>query len=126
LILHELKRTDRTWEHFLFWGGFETTPSVKKQKKTRKMNRISKKVDNFLAKTQMSQAEGSQAQTSYLNKSDNEHQDETYTPNASISKREFDNMKELPEPVTPSRSVCTLSNKRKQEGILKSVQTTQT
>jgi hypothetical protein len=29
LILHKLKKTDRTWEQFLFWGGFETTPSVK-------------------------------------------------------------------------------------------------
>jgi hypothetical protein len=115
LILHELKKTDRTWEQFLFWGGFETTPSVKQQKKTRKRNRISKKVENFLAKTQMSQAEGSQAQTSYLNKSDNEQQDETHTPNASISKREFDNLKELPEPVTPSRSVCTRSNKQRKK-----------
>jgi hypothetical protein len=56
LILHELKRTDKTWEHFLLWGGFETTPLVKQHKKTRKRNMISKKVENFLAKTQMSQA----------------------------------------------------------------------
>jgi hypothetical protein len=97
-----------TWEPFLFWGGFETTHSIKQMKKTRKRNRVSNKVENFLAKTQMSQAKGSQAQTSYLNKSDNEQQDETHTPNASISKREFDHLKELPKHVLP-QAQCVLA-----------------
>jgi hypothetical protein len=34
IVLEELQRRDKTWEHLLFWGEFEPEPQPKEKKKT--------------------------------------------------------------------------------------------